>query len=70
MAVHSYTTRTVVHHEWVMTAPVHYTDVEKAMRAALLARENQGRESGHHVTDLVVYGRDEDLVVSFTQEQR
>lgn len=72
MAVHSYTTRTMVHHEWVMTAPVHYSDVWKAYNAADRVRSSLMADSNppRHTGEIHIFGRDEDLVVSFTEEQR
>lgn len=70
MAVHTYTTRTVIHHEWVMNAPVHHTDIAKALSIAHDKHDTLNREGHASVTDVIVFGRDEELVISFTQEQR
>jgi hypothetical protein len=71
MAVHTYITRTVIHHEWVLGAPAHESDVLKAVNvAAIKQRELSTKDVHTRVGDIYITGRDDELVVSFTEEQR
>ncbi|WP_161500768.1 hypothetical protein [Embleya scabrispora] len=53
-------TRTVVHHEWTLQTPAHYTDVADAINAAVVARDNDpNADSSVLVTiddDVIVIG--------------
>lgn len=53
-------TRTVVHHEWTLQTPAHYTDVAAAVNAAVVARDNDpNADSSVLVTiddDVIVIG--------------
>ena len=71
MAVHTYVTRTVVHHEWVLDAPVHESDVSKAITAASIKhRELNDRDTSPRLGDIYITGRDDELIISFTEESR
>jgi len=56
-----------IRHEWVLKAPAHYTEVEKAVAAAI--NQSQLQLPGARVGDIFISSEDDELIiVSFTVE--
>lgn len=70
MADYTQSTRTVVHYEWTLSSPVHYSEIDKAYAVARSRRDELAADteprlflSGIHVS-----ARDETVVLWFTAE--
>lgn len=58
-------TRTVIHHEWTLQTPAHYTDVAAAVTAAVVARDNDP----HADSSVVVTTEDDVIVIGYQADQ-